>query len=50
MKPWQWAVLMQPLFILAYVGVIAGCIWLVQKMPESWLKRLLLKRWDGNNR
>jgi hypothetical protein len=45
MKSWHFAVLLQPLFIAAYAGLIAACIWLAQRLPDGWFKRLLLKRW-----
>lgn len=38
-------ILLKPFFVLAYVGLIAGIIWLVQRLPASRIKRLLLKRW-----
>lgn len=45
MKLWPLSILLKPLFLLAYVALVSALLWLCTKLPDSRLKRLLLKRW-----
>ena len=40
MKAWLLGVVLRPLFILAYVALIAGLLWLAQRLPPGRLRRI----------
>ena len=49
MQSWQWAVLLKPLFVLAYIAAIAVPLWLARRyLPEGRLKRLVTYEFPQN--
>lgn len=38
------ALLLKPLVVFCYIGLIAGLVWLAHKLPDGRLRRLLLLR------
>lgn len=49
MQSWQLAVLLKPLFVLAYIAVIAVPLWLSRRyLPEGRVKRLITYEFPQN--
>lgn len=45
MKPWVLAILLKPFFAFLIFFFVWFCHYLLGKLPDSWFKRLLFRRW-----
>ena len=53
MKPWMWAVVLQPAVVALYCAFVKGCRKAAGKLPNGAIKRVLLFRCErrhGGNR
>lgn len=53
MKPWMWAVVLQPAVVALYCAFVKGCEWAAGRLPDGAIKRALLFRFerrDSGNR
>jgi hypothetical protein len=45
MNTWLLAIIFKPLLLFAFLMFVWACHFAVGKLPDSWFKRLLLRRW-----